>query len=46
MISNMVMIIDETPTREQVHDLFIASWAITEEEQLTKVKLGSKENVQ
>ncbi len=40
------MIVDETPTREQIQDLTIAGWTITKEEQLTKIKLGTKENVQ
>jgi hypothetical protein len=39
------MIIDETSTREQVQDLTIASWTIKKEEQLTKINLGTKENV-
>jgi hypothetical protein len=40
------MIVDEAPTQEQVHDLTIVGWIVTKEEQLTKVNLGTKENVQ
>ncbi len=40
------MIIDETPIRKQIHNLTIASWIVTEEEQLTKINLGTKENMQ
>jgi hypothetical protein len=39
------MIVDETFFQEQVQDLTIASWTITKEEQVTKIKLGTKENV-
>jgi hypothetical protein len=39
------MIIDETPTREQVQDLTIVGWTIKKEEQLTKINLGTKDNV-
>jgi hypothetical protein len=39
------MIIDETPIREQIQDLTIVSWTIIGDEQLTKVNLGTKENV-
>ncbi len=40
------MIIDETPTQERIHDLTIRGWTITKQEQLTKINLGTKENVQ
>jgi hypothetical protein len=40
------MIIDEIPTWEWVQDLTIVGWTITKEEQLTKVNLGTKYNVQ
>jgi hypothetical protein len=40
------MIVDETPIREWVQDLTIASWIVIKEEQLTKVNLLTKENVQ
>jgi hypothetical protein len=40
------MIIDETPARKWVQDLTIVGWTITKEEQLTKINLGTKENVQ
>jgi hypothetical protein len=39
------MIIDETPTREQVQDLTITSWTIIKEKQLTKINLGTKKNM-
>jgi hypothetical protein len=40
------MIVDETPTRKQVQDLTKVGWTVIEKEQLTKVNLGTKENVQ
>jgi hypothetical protein len=40
------MIIDETPIREQIQDLTIASWIVIDEEQLIKINLGTKENMQ
>ncbi len=40
------MIVNETFFREQIQDLTIAGWTIIEEEQLTKINLGTKENVQ
>jgi hypothetical protein len=40
------MIVDETLAREQVQDLTIAGWTVTKEKQLTKVNLGTKNNVQ
>jgi hypothetical protein len=40
------MIVDETLVRERIQDLTIASWIVIEEEQLTKVNLGTKENMQ
>jgi hypothetical protein len=40
------MIIDETPTQEWIQDLNIARWTNIEEEQLIKINLGTKENVQ
>jgi hypothetical protein len=40
------MIIDKTPTQERIQDLTIASWIVTKEEQLTKINLGIKDNVQ
>jgi len=40
------MIVDEILPQKQVHDLTITCWTIIEEEQLTKVNLGTKENVQ
>ncbi len=39
------MIIAETPTQKRIQDLTIASWIVIEEEQLTKVNLGTNENV-
>jgi hypothetical protein len=39
------MIVDEIFPQEQVHDLTI-TWTVIEEEQLIKVNLGTKENVQ
>jgi hypothetical protein len=39
------MIVDETFFQEQIQDLTIASWTITKEEQLTKINLGTIENV-
>jgi hypothetical protein len=39
------MMIHETPTQERVQDLTIADWTITKEEELTKINLGTKENV-
>jgi hypothetical protein len=40
------MIVDETPTWKWVQDLTIAGWTIIEVEQLTKINLGTKKNVQ
>jgi len=40
------MIIDETHVWEWIQEVTIASWTITKEEQLIKVNLGVKENVQ
>ncbi len=40
------MIIDETVAQERIQDLTIARWTVIEEEQLTKVNLGTKEDVQ
>jgi hypothetical protein len=40
------MIIDETPIQERIQDLTIASWIVTKDEQLTKINLGTKDNVQ
>jgi hypothetical protein len=40
------MIVDETLVWKQVHDLTIARWIGTKEKQLTKINLGTKENVQ
>jgi len=40
------MIVNETLSRKQIQDLTIIVWTIIEEEQLTKVNLGTKENVQ
>jgi hypothetical protein len=40
------MNIDETPIQEQIQYLTIVSWIVTGDEQLTKVNLGTKENVQ
>jgi len=40
------MIVDETLVWKQVHDLTIARWIVTKEKQLTKINLGTKENVQ
>jgi hypothetical protein len=40
------MIIDETLAQERIQDLTIARWTVIEEEQLTKVNLGTKEDVQ
>jgi hypothetical protein len=40
------MIINKTPTWKQIQDLTIAGLIITKERQLTKVNLGTKENVQ
>jgi hypothetical protein len=34
------------PVRIKVQNLCIACWTITKEEQLTKINLGSKENLQ
>jgi len=39
------MEINETPTRIKVQNLCIAGWIITEKENLTKINLGSKENL-
>ncbi len=38
--------IDGTFVREQVQDLTIACWTIIEEEQLTKITLGTEKSVQ
>jgi hypothetical protein len=40
------MEIDETPTQIKVQNLCIVRWIVTEEKQLTKINLGSKENLQ
>ncbi len=40
------IIIDETPIRKRVQDLTITNWTIIKEEQVTKVNMGTKENVQ
>ncbi len=40
------MIIDETPPQEWIEYITIAGWTITDEEQLTKINLGTKENMQ
>jgi nucleosome binding factor SPN SPT16 subunit len=40
------MMIDETFVWEQVQDLTIACWTIIEEEQLTKITLGTEKSVQ
>jgi hypothetical protein len=39
------MIIDETLVQKQVQDLTIACWIVAKEEQVTKINLGTKENV-
>jgi hypothetical protein len=39
------MIIDETPIWKWIQDITIVGWTITEEEQLTKINLGTKKNV-
>jgi extradiol dioxygenase family protein len=36
----------QTHARQQIQNLTIASWTTTKEEQLTKVNLSTKENVQ
>jgi hypothetical protein len=38
--------IDETPIHEKVQNLHIVHWTITKEEQLTKMNLCTKENLQ
>jgi len=38
--------IDEMPTQIRVQNLCITRWTITEKEQLTKINLGIKENLQ
>jgi hypothetical protein len=40
------MIIDETLVQEWIQDLTIVGWTVIDEEQLTKINLGTKENVQ
>ncbi len=40
------MDIDEMLIQIRVQNLRIARWTVTEEEQLTKINLGSKENLQ
>ncbi len=40
------MIIDETPIRKWIQDLTIVGLIVIEEEQLTKINLNTKENVQ
>jgi hypothetical protein len=40
------IIIDETHAHEQIQNLCIASWTITQEEHLTKINLGTKKNLQ
>jgi hypothetical protein len=40
------MIVDETPTREQIQNLTVIGWTIIEGKQLIKINLGIKENVQ
>jgi hypothetical protein len=40
------MEIDEMHVRIKVQNLCIACWTITKEEQLTKINLGFKENLQ
>jgi hypothetical protein len=39
------MIMDERLVQEWIHDLTTIGWRITKEEQLTKINLGTKENV-
>jgi hypothetical protein len=39
------MEIDDAPIQIRVQNLCIARWTIIEEEQLTKINLGSKENL-
>jgi len=39
------MIIDETPTQEWVQDLTITGWIVIKEERVTKINLGTKDNV-
>jgi hypothetical protein len=38
------MIVDETLAQEWIQDLTIASWIVFEEENLTKINLGIKDN--
>jgi hypothetical protein len=40
------MEIDETPVHIRVQNLHIVGWIVTKEEQLIKINLGSKENLQ
>jgi hypothetical protein len=40
------MEIDEMPIQIKVQNPFIIGWIVTKEEQLTKINLGSKENLQ
>jgi hypothetical protein len=40
------MIVDVTFAQEQIQDLTMASWIVTEEEHLIKVNLGTKKNMQ
>jgi hypothetical protein len=40
------MEIDKRPSQTKVQNLCIAGWTITEEEQLMKISLGSKKNLQ
>jgi hypothetical protein len=39
------MIVNETLAQEWIQDLTIASWIVTENEQLIKINLGTKENM-
>jgi hypothetical protein len=39
------MAINETIVRVGVQNLYIASWIVIEEEQLTKINMGSKGNL-
>jgi hypothetical protein len=40
------MEIDEMPTQIKVRNLHIMIWTVIEEEQLTKINLGSEENLE
>jgi len=40
------MEIDKRPSQTKVQNLCIAGWTITKEEQLMKISLGSKKNLQ